>query len=588
MRKFFLFSLLCAATMMMATTKVETFTPEDGTYTATYVTSVTSKKCDQATWTFFSGGILTGVGNFSTSAAVIRAKKSAETVYPYIESSSIGGGIDSLWFTWNSNGNESAGTWNVAIYINGDSVGAINMAGTTKDNPPTKTYGVGNLQIEGDFTIKFVNLSPYTGTGNFMRFVFDDLSWTTYGAAEKEDAGLAFAEKSIIKMIDAEPFTNELTKETDATPVLSSSAPEVATVDQNGQVTIVGLGTTVISAVVAENETYKADSIAYTLRVVPLNFKLETFDGAANATGNATYHTNDSLAPRSEAGIVWTTHLGSIRGALGGSSAANMAAVIRAKKNAEEDYGYLLSDAISGGIDSLAFDWNANGTEASRKNPWNIVVYINGDSVGAIHDAGAAVQPMGSWFRFSVGNLKIDGDFTIMIKNLNVPDDGTSNQYRFVVDNIEWYSYEAPEPQCEGQYGILVDGTDYIAGVKNEAQTEWLEYSIVADLNKDQTFVFEDHCTGGTFMAGQDNGEGNYKFNYTEGETAFLVPEDGHYTIYLKMYGLEDNWIWTVYADPTTGVENTVIKADVRKAVENGKIVIYRNGVRYTLQGQAF
>ena len=216
---------------------------------------------------------------------------------------------------------------------------------------------------------------------------------------------------------------------------------------------------------------------------------------------------------------------------------------------------------------------------------WNIVIYINGDSVGGIYDETTAKQAAGSEFRYTLGNLKIDGDFVIEIVNKDTAE-ADANQFRWVMDNLEWYSYEAP---CEGQYGILVDGTDYIAGVKNEGQTEWLEYTITADLKKDQTFVFEDHCTGGTFMAGQDNGEGNYKFNYTEGENpAFLVPQDGHFTIYLKMYGPDNNWIWTVYADPTTGIENTAMKADVRKAIENGQIVIYRNGVRYSLQGQAF
>lgn len=580
MRKFFLFALLVAATMLFAETKVETFTTQEGN-SATYVTEVTSRTCDQATWTFFSGGILTGVGNFSSAAAVIRAKKSAETTYAYMESSTIGGGIDSLWFTWNSNGNETAGTWNIAIYINGDSVGALQMAGTAKDATPTRTFGIGNLGIEGDFTIKFVNLSPYTGSSNFLRFVFDDLSWTTYGAPEKPDAELAFAEKSLIKMIDAEAFVNTLTKTTDATPTFVSSNPEVATVAEDGTVTIVAEGTTIISATVAETETYKADSIAYTLRIVPMTFHLETFDGASNATGNATYHTNDSVTPVSNAGIVWTTHLGSVRDNLAQSGTANIAAVVRAKKNAEENYGYILSSSIAGGIDHLAFDWNANGGETGRT--WDIDIFVNDQNVGHIGDAGKAIQPIGSWFRFEVNDLKIEGDFTIKFVNNSEPSDGTSNQYRWVVDNLEWYSYEAP---CEPSYGIMVDGTDYVAGEKDETKTDWLEYKIVANLNANQSFTFYEVCSQGWFLANQE--EGGYWFTYDDVNNKFIAPATGKYTIYLKMYGPDNNYIWTAYEDVPTGVENQAVKADVRKMIENGMVVIYRNGVRYNLQGKKF
>lgn len=124
MKKFFLFALLCAATSLFAEIKVEDFTIKNGGTTSTYVTSLTSRECTQATWSFISGGLRTDVGNFSTCAAVIRAKKNGEEIYPYFESSTISGGIDSLWMTWNSNGNES-GTWNIKVYINNVLIGSM-------------------------------------------------------------------------------------------------------------------------------------------------------------------------------------------------------------------------------------------------------------------------------------------------------------------------------------------------------------------------------------------------------------------------------------------------------------------------------
>ena len=200
MRKFFLLPLLFAATTLFAEIKVEDFTIKNGGTTNTYVTAVTSRECSQATWTFFSGGILNGVGNFSTTAAVIRAKKSSEETYPYFVSDSISGGIDSLWLTYNSNGAES-GNWNIKFYINDTEVGALTAAAGAKDNPPSKTFGIGKIQTAGKFVLKMVNESAYSGTDNRFRFVFDDLSWTTYAAAgEKNTPAFSFEKQSIRKV----------------------------------------------------------------------------------------------------------------------------------------------------------------------------------------------------------------------------------------------------------------------------------------------------------------------------------------------------------------------------------------------------
>lgn len=588
MKKLLLLSLLMAATTMFAEVKVETFDVKDGTVTKTYVTAPVTKECQQASWTVWAGGILKNLGNMGADnyAAVTRARRGSEVNYPYLESSVIEDGIDSLWFTWNSNGDES-GQWNMVIYINGDSIDAItSTAGKKISAAPFNTYSKGGLNIEGNFTIKIVNKSLHNSsdtTKNLKRFVIDDLSWTTHGSAPvKPKPTFEFAEEAIIKKIEAEPFTNTLTSNSDGTPAFESSEPAVATIDQDGEVTIVGMGTTVITASVEETENFKAAEASYTLRVVPQNFNLETFDGATNYTG--TYATTPVTGePSTATGIKWTSLLGSVRTGFGSWPASNIAAGVRARKPAEENYGYLLSDTIKGGIDSLAFDWNSNGDENGNHFNWNILILINGDSVGVIDSAPTAKQAAGHEFRYTLGNLKIEGDFVIQFLNRNDHDTliSTTNQMRFVMDNLEWYSYEAP---CEGEYGILVDGTDYIAGKKNEAQTEWLEYKIEASLKADQTFVIFDNCLQGSFMAGQDNGEGNYLFNYTEGNTAFVVPEDGKYTIYLKMYGPDNNWIWTEFAS-ATGIENVKVVGKWAKMIHNGQLILVCDGVEMNILG---
>ncbi|MBO4577153.1 MAG: hypothetical protein J5688_00435 [Paludibacteraceae bacterium] len=469
MKKLLLLPLLFAAMTMFAATNVETFTTKNGATTSNfYMPEATKLECAQTSWTVLGGGIKQNVGNMGSDnyAALFRAKRTDDTFegYPYIMSDSIENGIDSLWFTWNSNGKETGKTWNVHIYINDEEVGSITEAGAAQiaAGDPFKKFSVGQLKKKGKFVIKLVNeFDPAVAkTSNVMRMVIDDLSWTTYSDAPiQEKPTFDFAEDALIKKIDADAFTNTLTSTSDATPTFESSVPAVATVDADGKVTIVGVGTTVITAKVAATANFMAAEASYTLRVVPLNFNMETFDGAENVDLNTdnTYLTTptESTNASQATGIKWTTLLGSVRNSLGGSTASNLAAVVRAKKTAEENYGYLLSSKISGGIDSLAFEWNANGTEASRTKNWDIDIFVNDTKVGSINDKGAAVQPMGSWFRFGVGDLKVDGDFTIKIVNNNVPDNGTGNQYRFVVDNIEWYSYKAPAYSVAGSAALL-------------------------------------------------------------------------------------------------------------------------------------
>ena len=554
MRKLFLSMLLLAATTIFAEVKVESFTTENGSETfGYYMAEPTTLQCAQASWTVLGGGIKKNVGNMGAEnfCALFRAKRTDDTFegLPYIMSDSIEGGIDSLWFTWNSNGKETGKTWNVHIYVNDVEVGAITEAGAAQiaAGGPFNTFSVGNLQVPGKFVIKLVNeFDPAVAkTSNVMRMVIDDLSWATIAAAgEKITPTASFAEKSLLKKVDVLAFMNPFTTNSDGQVSYQSSDPQVATVGENGTVTVVGIGTTTITASVAESDTYKTAEASYTLRIVPLNFHLETFDGAVNATGNTTYHTNDSVTPMSDAGIVWTTHLGSVRDNLGGGSmsATNIAVAIRAKKTSETAYGYLLSSTIEGGIDSLAFDWTCNGTEASRQHPWNIAVYINGDSVGAITDACTAIPS--APYRFSIGNLKKGGDFTIRIVNLNDADDGKSNHYRWVMDNLEWYSYEDTTPPCETSYGIMM-GENYIAGVLN-TEASYTEYSIVADMEAGQAFTLYDYCAGVGFLAAQE--EGGYWFNVENNQ--FVAPATGTYSIYLKMYGYDNNIIWTSFEAP--------------------------------------
>lgn len=190
MKKLFFSMALLAAISATAETRVETFVPTDvdAQNNRTYNTEAYTSVCQQASWTTLYGGVCKKQGNMGTDnyVAVVRAAKSSETGFGYIESDSISGGIDSLAFTWNSNGDKNCDL-DIRIYINEDSVGGIYHIDEYKQEAPFYTFSVGNLRRAGNFVIRFVNRTPYDGTSNKKRLVIDDLTWTTYTAPLPEN-----------------------------------------------------------------------------------------------------------------------------------------------------------------------------------------------------------------------------------------------------------------------------------------------------------------------------------------------------------------------------------------------------------------
>lgn len=100
------------------------------------------------------------------------------------------------------------------------------------------------------------------------RFYLDDVT-ITVNTSGKEAAGLSFGEETKFTVDLSGTFTAPtLTKATDAAAIYASSETSVATVDAStGDVTLVGAGTTTITATTPETDTYMAGSASYTLTI---------------------------------------------------------------------------------------------------------------------------------------------------------------------------------------------------------------------------------------------------------------------------------------------------------------------------------
>lgn len=269
---------------------------------------------DQTTWTTTAPSII-NAGAYSPSSNI--------NLYP-VYTKTEGGGSNTVTFT---PGTETGATsvtksgvtctmttMNNASYyqIYADQSGTIsvssgNITGIsfTCTASGTSKYGPGNASFNvGTFTYSGSNGS-WTGEANSVTIsttvqirmsalsVTCSASSTTYYISVPNccsDPGLAYGTASVTKTFGASAFTNTLTNSHSVAVTYTSSDPTVATVNGSGQVTILKVGTTTITASsIAQTVaavSYCADEASYTLTVNKANITPTlTYSPASVAVG---------------------------------------------------------------------------------------------------------------------------------------------------------------------------------------------------------------------------------------------------------------------------------------------------------------
>ena len=84
---------------------------------------------------------------------------------------------------------------------------------------------------------------------------------------EQADTKLSFEKPTVTTSYGTKPANNELTNKGDGVVTYQSSNNSVATVNEKGEVTVVGVGETIITATAAETTNYKLGTASYTLTV---------------------------------------------------------------------------------------------------------------------------------------------------------------------------------------------------------------------------------------------------------------------------------------------------------------------------------
>lgn len=133
----------------------------------------------------------------------------------------------------------------------------------TSSNPAVAT-----VDAEGKVTLVAAGETTITATAPATeKYLEGEASYKLTVKAAPKAANLKFAADAVTATMGEEFTAPALTKDTDAAVTYTSSNPEVATVDAEGNVTLVAPGETTITATAAANETYLAGTASYTLTV---------------------------------------------------------------------------------------------------------------------------------------------------------------------------------------------------------------------------------------------------------------------------------------------------------------------------------
>ena len=241
-----------------------------------FAESFTSANTRYSTRTSKAGWVCTNAALVSidgTKAPTINGKTSA---VGDITSPTLSGGCGTLTFKYANTNKETNGvSVNVTVTDASGNEVKTDIVNTSVSINTVYTATIENINVAGDFTIKIKNNSPSNSKkDNKDRVSIWNIQWTGYSESDVtlQPAGLSFGDPAPTVAADlykqTEFKTPSLTNPNKLAVTYASSNKDVATVDANtGVVTLVGVGSTTITASSEKTETYAAGSASYTLNV---------------------------------------------------------------------------------------------------------------------------------------------------------------------------------------------------------------------------------------------------------------------------------------------------------------------------------
>lgn len=152
-----------------------------------------------------------------------------------------------------------------------------------------------------EYSIELTNVTKgfvltFTVPKNCHSFI-DDIE--VISKSTQKESGISFGETTYTANITDKDGTYRsyvsLTNPNNLSVTYSSSKTDVAEVNNNGEVMILGVGTTTISAAFAGDDTYMKATVSYELTVVDPNAPVVKFVGGVDKGGNTAYNKPDKI-----------------------------------------------------------------------------------------------------------------------------------------------------------------------------------------------------------------------------------------------------------------------------------------------------
>ena len=262
-----------------ATTKTATFNIVKAAATVSYATTSISKTFGDASFTNSLTNTGDGAVSYSssnTSVATVNATTGEVTI--------VGNGSTTITATVTDGANYTyatkTATYTLSVGTAAMTVTATGYAGAydgqahgitvTAPDGATVKYGETAGTYNLDASPTYTNAGTYTVYYEVTKANYTTVTGNQTITISKAAGAISYATSSIGKTFGDAPFTNSLTNTGDGTVTYSSSNTAVATVNATtGEVTIVGNGSTTITATVTDgaNYTYATKTATYTLSV---------------------------------------------------------------------------------------------------------------------------------------------------------------------------------------------------------------------------------------------------------------------------------------------------------------------------------
>lgn len=171
-------------------------------------------------------------------------------------------------------------SFNVAILKNGSIAKEYDVVNTSVAQKTAYEWEQ-EINVSGEFAIYIINNSPSKNSkSNADRYAIWNINWSAYGESLKTDQTLIFSSSSCTADLSVEDFEEPTLTGAMTTVTYASSNADVAIVNsESGEVTLKGVGETMITATAAESDAYLPGSASYVLTVTD-DSEEGNYDGA--------------------------------------------------------------------------------------------------------------------------------------------------------------------------------------------------------------------------------------------------------------------------------------------------------------------